>query len=384
MYAVSADPITKGHIRLVERASNEYDEVVLAIGINAEKKYLFTADQRQEMARRSLAHLPKVRVDSFQGLLVDYAYAQSIEYLIRGVRDERDREVEQVYAAAVRDQNLGIKVDFIEAEETYKHISSSLVKATAVANGLFGLRPNYVTPYVKQCLEAKLLGQYFVGVTGAIGCGKSYACKELVKAGQAKNIPIQSVDLDHIGHLIIKDCNLPMAVRARQEIVKYFGKAVLCGDGSIDRKKLGEMVFGNPHELQQLNQILAKPMFVYLRDQIISKMKGVILLEAALFAESGIADWCNYNIVLVGANEKVQKDRVSARDGLSAEQIERRINSQFSGERKKELLAQQIKDNGHGKLWEFDNSEEIPGRFERLLEQVVAEMDIYGVLGKSK
>lgn len=384
VYAVSADPITQGHIRIVERALGDYQQVVLAIGLNPDKNYLFTLEQRQEMAQRSLAHLPQVKVDSFQGLLVDYAYAHNLEYLIRGIRDKRDREAELVYTRSITDQNLGIKVDFIEAEEKYRHISSSLVKGVARANGLFGLRPNYVTPYVKQCLEAKLLSQYYVGITGAMGCGKSYVCKELVRLGQAQNVPISSVDLDSIGHLILQDSSLPMAIKARQEIKTYFGPTVFNPDGTVNRRKLGEIVFAEPRELNLLNSLLAKPIFVYLRDRVLPSRKGLILLESALFAESDIADWCNYNLILVEADSAVQHARIKARDDLTPEQLEHRLNSQFNTSRKKDLLQQQISANHHGRLWEFDNSGHGSLQIEQLLESLVKELDLYGALSTSR
>ncbi len=386
VYALSADPITMGHIELATRAAGNYDQLVVAIGQNPGKKYLFSLEERLEMARRSpLSLIPNVRIDSFKGLLVDYAFTNGIGYLVRGIRDEKDREAEGIYARVVEDQNLGIKVETIDAHQDYKHISSSLVKLAEIDNGLFGLKPSYVTPYVKQCLEARMLDKYFVGVTGAIGCGKSYVCEKLVEQGRQKNIPTHYIDMDRIGHLILGNCSLPMAVTARGEVAKTFGSDFVNLDGSINRQKLGEQVFVYPDRMEALSQIVSKPLFVYLRDQVLSDKKGLILLEAALFAETGIADWCNYNLLLVRADSATQERRIAARDRITPDKIQRRVNSQFSGEKKRDILEEQIRENHNGKLWNFDDPDGLPKEsFGQLFDQVVNEMDIYGTLRETK
>jgi pantetheine-phosphate adenylyltransferase len=84
IYAFSGDPITFGHIDIVERAASVFDEVVVGIGVNPEKEYTFDLEERTEMARRSLSHLSNVKVVSFKGLLVDYAYENDIHVIIKG------------------------------------------------------------------------------------------------------------------------------------------------------------------------------------------------------------------------------------------------------------------------------------------------------------
>jgi dephospho-CoA kinase len=174
-----------------------------------------------------------------------------------------------------------------------------------------------------------------------------------------------------------------MAVTAREEVAKTFGSDFVNLDGSINRQKLGEQVFVHPDRMEALSQIVSKPLFVYLRDQVLSDKKGLILLEAALFAESGIADWCNYNVVLVTADSTTQERRIADRDGITPDKIQRRVNSQFNGEKKREILEGQIRENHNGKLWTFDDPDGLPlERYEQLFDQVVNTVDIYGNLRK--
>lgn len=103
--------------------------------------------------------------------------------------------------------------------------------------------------------------------------------------------------------------------------------------------------------------------------------------EAALLAESGIGDWYNYNLVLVTADPTTPERRIAARDGITHEQIQRRIHSQFNGEKKKDILEGQIRENHNGQLWTFDNSDNLSSEsIEQLFNQRVNEMDIYGML----
>src|SRR3989339_1067918 len=95
VYAVSADPITFGHIDLATRAAKEYDQLIFAIGQNPDKRYMFSLEERRKMAEKSpLSQVPNIKIDSFTGLLTDYAYLNEIGYLVRGIRDEKDREAE--------------------------------------------------------------------------------------------------------------------------------------------------------------------------------------------------------------------------------------------------------------------------------------------------
>src|SRR6478735_5475633 len=90
IYAFSGDPITFGHLDIIERAAKIFDELIVAIGVNPSKKYLFTLEERAQMAKAATAHIPNSKVIYFYGLLVDYAYENNISTIIRGLRNSED------------------------------------------------------------------------------------------------------------------------------------------------------------------------------------------------------------------------------------------------------------------------------------------------------
>ncbi|MBQ8564798.1 MAG: pantetheine-phosphate adenylyltransferase [Bacteroidaceae bacterium] len=121
------DPFTRGHYSVVERALNLFDEVVIAIGVNALKKPLFTADERVEMLRRLYADEPRVRVVVYSGLTVDLARECNARYILRGVRSIIDFEYEKSIADVNREIS-GLETILLFTEPQYAHISSSVVR----------------------------------------------------------------------------------------------------------------------------------------------------------------------------------------------------------------------------------------------------------------
>ena len=323
MYAFSGDPITYGHIDIIQRAAKVFDEIVVGIGINPDKKYLFSLEERTEMAEKSLKTISNATVTSFKGLLVDYAYENKIPVIIKGVRDEKDFSYETLLHQIGESQKLDIDTFLLPAEHSKAHISSSAAKAILKEHGLIH---EYVPLYVKQCLEAKMSQQYFIGVTGEIGAGKSYLCKKFVDFGKDKGMEVHNIELDHIGHEILEKRNEPIYREVRVNIAKTFGDSVHNADGTINRKNLGEIVFSDTDKIKILNEIMQKPIEVRLRKEIFDK-KGIILINAALIAESGMTYLCNNNIVLVSADKSYQQKRLQERN-LTKEQIQRRLVSQ--------------------------------------------------------
>jgi len=377
IYAFSGDPITYGHIDIIARASNVFDQVVVGIGANPEKEakklYTFNLEERTEMAKKSLERFKNVEVISFSGLLVDYAYEQGIGVIVKGVRNATDFDYENVLHQVGESQKLGIDTHILFARPELAHISSSVVKAIQKEHGLIS---EYVPLHVKQCLEARISGQYIVGVTGEIGAGKSYVSQKFGELGKKNNIPVQDIELDFIGHQILGELKQPRYEEVRKKIAESFGEQVRKSDGTIDRKTLGELVFTNSDALDKLNKIMSTPLLVRLRRELYSK-KGLILFNAALIAESNLAYLCNNNTVLVYADKETQASRLGLR-GLSDEQIKRRLSSQFDFQGKKEKLEQVAERDNQGKIWVVDNSDGInsKGNIERIFEEVVSDLRV--------
>jgi pantetheine-phosphate adenylyltransferase len=347
IYPLSADPITFGHFDIIKRAQVAFDEVIVAIGNNPAKKYLFTLEERTNMATRALQHLSNVKVVSFTGMLSDFVYEQNIHFVIRGIRNSEDFNYEIMLHQVLQTQDLGIETFFLPCSQDKTHISSGASKAIQLEQGMIH---QYVSLNVKKALEERLSGQYFVGVTGTIGAGKSTYCKQRVQEEQQKGNEAHHIDLDKIGHEILEKKTEPLYVNLRKELANLFGLEILNEAGFINRPLLGNIVFNNPDKLKLLNETLRTPILTLLR-RTIHGLKGLILIEGALLIEAELTFLCNNEVILLKVDQDVQFERLQQR-GLNPEQILRRIESQYTYEKKKELLEAVIAKDGFGEVME--------------------------------
>ncbi|HVV76203.1 MAG TPA: pantetheine-phosphate adenylyltransferase [Mycobacteriales bacterium] len=130
----SFDPITNGHLDVIERASYLFDEIVVVVGINQSKNRLFEPDERVELIREVVAHLPNVSVDTFRGLLVDYCVAHDIKAIVKGLRAVSDFDYE-LQMGQMNHSLAAVDTLFMPADPHYSFLSSSLVKEVATYGG---------------------------------------------------------------------------------------------------------------------------------------------------------------------------------------------------------------------------------------------------------
>ncbi|NNH72655.1 pantetheine-phosphate adenylyltransferase [Nocardia uniformis] len=130
----SFDPVHNGHLDVIARAAAQFDEVVVTVVVNPNKQGMFTIDERLEIARETTAHLPNVRVERWQGLLVDFARQQGITAIIKGLRDATDFGYEFQMAQMNR-KLTGVDTYFIATSPAYSFVSSSLIKEVATLGG---------------------------------------------------------------------------------------------------------------------------------------------------------------------------------------------------------------------------------------------------------
>ena len=135
IYPGSFDPVTNGHLDVIERASRLFDEVIVAVAVNSEKTGLFSFEERVELLRKALAGSANVSVTRFEGLLVDFARAQEAQAVIRGLRAVSDFEFEFQMALMNRKLEPGIETIFLMPKEEYTYLSSRLVKEIARLGG---------------------------------------------------------------------------------------------------------------------------------------------------------------------------------------------------------------------------------------------------------
>lgn len=154
LYPGSFDPITNGHLDLIQRGSALFDRLIVAILRNDEKHPLFSVGERMEMVKEVIGHLPNVEVGSFGGLLVDYAGQASASVILRGIRAVSDYEYELQMALMNRRLRPDIETVFLMASEAYSFISSRLVKEVIRLGGNIG---DLVPPSIEGRLKRRLL-----------------------------------------------------------------------------------------------------------------------------------------------------------------------------------------------------------------------------------
>lgn len=149
------DPVTYGHLDLIARALKIFDRVIVAVAENAGKEPLFTLDERLDMVRNSTSKMSGVRVESFDGLVVEYAMKKGALALIRGVRMLSDFEYEFQMALTNRKLEPRVETLFLMPNESYAYLTSRLIKEIA-RNG--GETRSYVPKYVHKRLAERFAG----------------------------------------------------------------------------------------------------------------------------------------------------------------------------------------------------------------------------------
>ena len=150
----SFDPVTLGHLDIVERASAIYDEVVVAVLVNKKKSSLYSVPERMEMLREVTAGYGNVTVDSFQGLLVDYCRAHHVPVIVKGLRAISDFDYE-LQMAQMNHGLAGVETMFMTTNPLYSFLSSSLVKEVATYGGdVSGLVPELVRASLVERMSA--------------------------------------------------------------------------------------------------------------------------------------------------------------------------------------------------------------------------------------
>ena len=146
----SFDPITLGHYDIIERGLTLFDEIILAIGVNAEKKYMFSLDERIEFLNKTFEHEKKIKVMPYKGLTIDFCKAQNADFILRGLRNPADFEFEKAIAHTNRKLS-SIETLFLLTSSGKSYISSSIVRDVIRNKGDYTvLVPNAVRISKKQ------------------------------------------------------------------------------------------------------------------------------------------------------------------------------------------------------------------------------------------
>ena len=149
IYPGSFDPLTNGHLDVIQRATKLFDRVIVAVARNEGKKPLFTLEERVAMATDAVRHIPNVEVDAFECLLVDYVEGRSGQAVVRGLRAVSDFEFEFQLALMNRKLNERVETIFMMPKDTYTFLSSRIIKEIACLGG-------NVSPFVPKHVETAL------------------------------------------------------------------------------------------------------------------------------------------------------------------------------------------------------------------------------------
>lgn len=156
VYPGSFDPVTNGHIDVIERALKIFDKVIVAVGDNPGKKPLFSQQERIEMLEESTKHLKNIEIDAFSGLLLDFVKSKNSKIIIRGLRAVSDFEFEFQRALLNRVADGAIDTVFIMTKEDYVFLNSSIIKEMAMFNGkIAGLVPKIVEKKLRERFSSK-------------------------------------------------------------------------------------------------------------------------------------------------------------------------------------------------------------------------------------
>ena len=153
IYPGSFDPLTFGHLDIVERTARQFDKLIIAVMVNPSKNPLFTLEERKELIQGAVKHLPNVEVDSFTGLLVNYVRDKGANIIVKGLRFVSDFESELQMASMNRLMYDGAETVFMPTNYKYSYLSSSIVKDIARHGGP-------VTELVPKHVEQALIHKY--------------------------------------------------------------------------------------------------------------------------------------------------------------------------------------------------------------------------------
>lgn len=154
IYPGSFDPVTNGHLDIIERCAKKFDKLIVAILVNNSKEGMFSIDEREELLEKLLVKYDNIEIATFSGLLVDYVKTRNIDIIVRGLRAVSDYEYEMQMALTNKSLYEDAETMFLISSTQYSFLSSSVVKEVAMFNGnITGLVPEVVRIAIEEKIE---------------------------------------------------------------------------------------------------------------------------------------------------------------------------------------------------------------------------------------
>jgi len=355
----SFDPVTYGHLDIFKRTAANFSKIMIGVGVNPAKKYLFTEAERIYMIKH-LLNRPDIEVFAMGNkLTADVAYELDA-CIVKGIRmGNADMDQERLLDDINQAHQRGLDTLILPCRPDTSFISSSAAKEVCKLNANTEL---FVPHLVKEQMEMRLRQQLRIGLTGTIGAGKSTIADALVSTAHKIGIEVHNIDLDTIAHDILFRREEPVYQRLRQEL------AIQLGVSTWSRKSVGDVVFNNKEARQLLDQTMQTPLRTRLRAELYGKA-GIILFNGALLLESGWSHLVNNRFIVLTVPEELQRKRLLER-GHTHEQAERRIQAQLNGEQKIAAVRNVIQQDHYGDYLEVNTTKPLEECLVDIFEQI--------------
>jgi pantetheine-phosphate adenylyltransferase len=339
LFALSADPITYGHLDLIRRSAEQCTELIVLIANNPTKigHYLFDLPERLTMTKRACeeANIQNVQVIGDSGLLVDVFMREECDVIFRGIRDSHDANVEneQMSFHAKIYPSIGDRMVPLRAKAHLRHISSSRVKLAAS----YHLDVSDVVPaFVQERLQQKLHNQHRIGLTGSIATGKTFVASRLTKILNERGFEAHHINIDQLMRDLYAE-NTRGAQKIRNALAERFGQEVL----SKDRKdvlltELKANTFDKQEAMHWTSELTRPHIERKLREALNDKC-GVIIIEWAQLAEMNLGHLVNHHGIIVNS---IDRSKFAKMRGLKPKQLTYISNQQLSTQKKAEALQQ--------------------------------------------
>lgn len=358
IYAGSFDCFHKGHSNIVNRALKMFDRVIILVANNPAKKYTFTIDERIAIINSTIPHNDTSESNSIEvdvlpnnQLVSDYARSKGISTILKGIRNISDNEYERMLHEVTVAQENGVDTCVLFSNPTDAKLSSSAAKELIKYNG--DVR-DYVSLFAKQQLEIKINQQYIIGVTGTIGCGKSYITQLLLDAYvDQTQIKVTHIDMDMIAYDLTYSNkynwqNNNEVMEMRTEVQRMLGYKDPHSFPTIVKSKLQEAVFNDKHFNSDLQNLYKPVMIREIRRQISGKT-GMIILNGALLIDCNMQYLCNNNVIVVDTSTEELHNRLFERY-KDVKDVVKRMDSQLSNNSKIGNLQNSIVNDNYGKM----------------------------------
>lgn len=315
IYPGSFDPITNGHLDIIERASKKVDKLFVVVFINHDKKGFFSYEERIDMISKSTLHLKNVIIDKSDKMVTDYCKEKGIDVIFRGLRNVTDFESELNMAHTNLQLNNECETLFISSKMELSNVSSSLVRELFKYGKSLN---NYVSNIVSLYFDNKIDKKYkIIGLYGPSGAGKSTVSRIICENYNALHIDLDKVVSNYY------DCS---NLNLHKDLALKFGLGIFNHDKTVNKVKLANIVFDDKEKLNILESIVHPYVITNIIKTIYENKDkfDYIVIDGAIlnkFKLNNIIDL----IIKIEANEQLRLNRVTQRDNISLDKIIKRF-----------------------------------------------------------